>query len=317
MTNVYFTWFGPPAAANKHVEGIGQVRPDLFGLLRLANATFPPNHQPSFTLYCLANHLAAFRAAVPQPIQVQAIEQQFASHNYKSLVDIIPGRTASLETQVDFIIREMLSSHGDRGRGGAFMKDIWSLYCIWKFGGYHLDCGCFPDNANLAVNLPAPTTFGTVANQQSGVTQYVHCSVDFPSGVTCAALSRGNRVFEVAVLAGMTQPQRLPCRLQRNIDVWLMRSPAGDPAAKVALEFYVKGWFEIRGARLSEALHAQALRELIISAVATGVTHSGPGRRFGQGCVGYACEDHLIDATISPGRVAAFNIRKVGFASHH
>jgi hypothetical protein len=197
------------------------------------------------------------------------------------------------------------------------MKDIWSLYCIWKFGGYHLDCGCFPDDDALAVHLPAPTTFGTVANQQSGATQYLHCAVGFPSGSRCAAISRGSQVFANSVLAGMTVPQPMPCRLQRNIDVWLMCSPAGDPAANVALEFYVNGWFEIRRARLSEALHAQALRELIISAVATGVTHSGPGRTFGRGCVGYSYEDHLIDATLSPARVAAFNIRKVGFASHY
>jgi hypothetical protein len=182
---------------------------------------------------------------------------------------------------------------------------------MWKFGGYHLDCGCFPIN-NGVVTFPEPKSFGIVANLAEGQS-FPHCKVKFQSGTVCATLVKGNQVFTAMVMAGAITDNGTS-KLKRLLDVWLLRSTAGHKAAQIALEFYVKGWFAIQATNdLSEDLKAQAMRELIISAVTTGVTHSG----HGVGCSGDTLfKSHLIDATFTPPEVASMNIRKVGYGSH-
>lgn len=314
MADVYFTWFGPPASANKTVAGIdGQVRPDLFGLLRTAGATFANFPPPNFKLCCLAKYADAFRASLPSHVDVVPIEDQFASKTYTSLSLSRPN-LQDLGLTVDFILRETIAFRGNRGldvKQLAFCKDLWSLYVMWRFGGYHLDCGCFPGDGGL-VDLPDPTTFGIVADT-GGTTSYPHCKVRFPTGTVCSTLRTGNMAFQGLALEGMTTPST-PSKLNRNIDVWCLRSPAGHKAAKLALEFYVLGWFAIRAKKdLSEDVRAQAMRELIISAAATGISHSG----HGEGCSGMNLwSTHLIDATFTPARVPSMNLRKVGFQSH-
>ena len=313
MTDVYFTWFGPPAAANKIVPDIqGPVRPDLFGILRTARARFSGKTPPHFKFCCMRQFADRFRGELPRYVEVVPIEDQFESRKYHSIFMTKPDLENPGAT-VDFILRESLTFRGNRGLPGkqlAFLKDIWSLYCMWRFGGYHLDCGCSPGNEG-PVNFPEPATFGLVADTRGGTT-YPHCTVRFPSGKVCATLRQGYNVFAGKVLAGLTVSKG-DSRLNRNIDVWLLRSPAGNKAAKIALEFYLKGWFEINAKKLGDELRGQALRELIISAVATGVTHSGDG----LGCLSDSLwKTHLIDTTFVPAFVKSLNIKKVGFQSH-
>ena len=52
-----------------------------------------------------------------------------------------------------------------------------------------------------------------------------------------------------------------------------MRSPAGHPAVRQALVFYVYLWFEMERAGLSADLYKTASRAAILSSAASGLTH--------------------------------------------
>jgi hypothetical protein len=316
MADVYFTWFGPPATANKTVTGIdAPVRPDIFGITRTADGPFANDPPPRFKFCCLKQYADRFRADLPDHIDIVPIEDQFASKTFTSLSLSRPDMN-DLGLCVDFILRETIAFRGNRGlvvKQLAFCKDLWSLYVLWKLGGYHLDCGCFPHTSAKAVDLPEPDTFGAVGDTGGGG-NYQHAKVRFQTGAMCACLSVGSRVLTGLVLANATTAHADPAKLNRNIDVWCLKSPAGHKAAKLALELYVQGWFATRATTgLSEDLQAQAMRELVVSAVATAITHSG----LGDGCSGQTLwKSHLIDATFNPPVVPSMNLRKVGFASH-
>jgi hypothetical protein len=288
------------------------VRPDLFGLLRLANGSFTGDTPPNIKLCVLKAYANNFRGDLPDWVDIVPVEDQFESKNFHS-ISLSKPNFEDLGLTVDFILRETLAFRGNRGlpfKLLAFCKDLWSLYCMWRFGGYHLDCGCLPADVG-ATTFPEPTTYGVVANDaESG--SFPHGKTRFASGVVCSTLVTGNRVFSDLVL-GSSFAETSKSNLKRLLDVWLLRSPAGHVGAQKALEFYLHGWFEIRSKNLNENLHAQALRELVVSAVCTGVTHSG----HGIGCSGMNLyKTHLIDATFNPARVPSMNLRKVGFQSH-
>jgi hypothetical protein len=328
MTNAYFTWLGPPQQASKVVNDIpGLQRPDLFGILRTARATFVNNPPPRFKLCVLKKFEAAFRAELgalgAAYIDVIAVEEQFATNTFHSIVMREPNLD-DLGLMVDFILRETI---GVRGTGYsndllpyrklAFAKDLWSLYCLWRFGGYHIDCGCFPDQRSPQINLPEPTEFGVVALTPEGTFAGAHhASVRFPRNPMCSTLS----VSEASPLRGLALQGLVSARgdgrspLTRTLDVWLLRSTAGHPAAKKALEFYILGWFAIRNANLGIELTSQALRELVVSAVCTGVTHGGRG----DGCSERNnWKTYMIDAvSVADPYVPSIGVRKIGFQSH-
>jgi hypothetical protein len=103
--------------------------------------------------------------------------------------------------------------------------------------------------------------------------------------------------------------------LKRLLDVWMIRSPAGDPAAKRALEVYVRGWFEIQAWAKNNADKEgdikELMRELIVFATMTGVTHSGAT----NSCASKRDVDsHIINGANKV--VTDMGLKKVGFKSH-
>lgn len=331
MANVFFTWLGPPQASNKVVNGLhGLQRPDLFGLLRCAAANII-GPAAAFKLCVLKKFKLAFEAEVPNNVEVIAIEDSFPTGNMLSILLSRPDVT-NLGLTVDYILRETLNVRGTQYnntalpyRQLAFCKDLWSLYCIYAFGGYHVDCGCFPDaRAAGDLRFPEPTTFGVAAITDTlAHSPYWHAKVRFQSGTVCGSISGGPAgPLRGLVLNGLTTEKgggQSP--LKKQIDVWLLRGPAGHNAAKLALQFYVRGWFAIRDQwpnhnNLGDAaaqLRSQALRELAVSSCATGVSHAG-----NSGC---GSKEHWKKYMIQTGGigdpyVASIGIRKVGFQSH-
>lgn len=331
MANVFFTWMGPPQASNKVVAGLnGLQRPDLFGLLRCAAANFN-GQAPDIKLCVLKKFKGAFENEVPNDVEVMAIEDSFPSGNLHSILMENPNLD-NLGLTVDYILRETIKVRGTQYENNAlpfrqlaFCKDLWSLYCVYAFGGYHLDCGCFPDaRANGTLQFPNPTTFGVAAiTDRLQASPYYHAKVRFDGGSVCAALSGGPAgPLRGLVLNGRTtQKGNGLTPIKKQIDVWLLRSPAGHNAAKLALQFYVRGWFAIRREwpnpnnlnQVDAGLRSQALRELAVSSSATGVAHAGT---WGCGSKDH-WEKYMMQAiSIGDPYVASLGIRKVGFQSH-
>ncbi len=320
MADVYFTWFGPPQQMNKTVEGVGAARPDLFGLLRTAKARFPGGRPPpNFTLCCLKKFEAEFRSQLPDYISTLALEDAFPATSHLQSIILTKPDLTNLDLSVDCILRTII---GVRGTGYAnsalpypmlaFAKDLWSLYTVWKRGGYHIDAGCFPDaKYGGTVNLPEPTRFGVPVVSGEGKVP-LHAKVPFPGGGKpfCATLAGGWAGMNGAVAnmtMGVTVSPQKSSHMNRQVDVWLLRAPRGDAAAETALRFYIQGWFAMRD---SNSLIAESYRQLVVSAVATGITHAGP-----SGCSSPSgWKDHLIEA--NGGDVPSLGLRKVGFQSH-
>ncbi|MCG8637888.1 MAG: hypothetical protein MI863_28950 [Desulfobacterales bacterium] len=324
MTKVFFTWLGPPQQATKDINGIpGKHRPDLFGILRTAKARFKNNPPPQFTLCVLKKFQAQFDRELPDYISTLAVDTSFDSSQYASLLMTKPDLN-DLSMSVDYIMREIIKVRGTGyeskllpGKNLAFVKDLWSFYSVWKYGGYHLDSGIFPWPNGATVNFPEPQGF-EVPTIDSGDYrgEARHCKVTFSSGPKmCATLRSSESNFETLVMPDRISATNTSSNLKRLLDVWMMRSPAGDPSARRALEFYVRGWFEIRrwvkANPGEEGAVAELLRELVVFSAMTGVTHSG---------IRHQCSNKRdVDARIIQGAnkvVKDMNLKKVGFRSH-
>ena len=314
MADVYYTWFGPPALANKVVSGVdGQVRPDVFGITRTAASSFANTPPPRFKFCCLKKYADVFRGGLPDYIDVVPIEDQFDSKTFTAITLSRPSLD-DLGLTVDFILRETIAFHERRPlevKQLAFCKDIWSLYVVWKLGGYHLDCGCFPAKVG-SVNIPEPTTFGIAANAGEGG-NFPHATIRFAGKTMCSTLVVGSNVFAGLVMAEIgddVRGQQQPETPRRRVAAQEHGGEQGGAGRARVL----RAGSGSRSARRRSAtkLKAQAMRELAISAVATGITHSTTASC--RASTSY--KDHLIDATFSPPLVDSMNIRKVGFASH-
>lgn len=326
MANVYLTWFGAPAAANKTVEGIGgTVRPDIFGASRLAaaGANAPA---PRIKFCCLSEHAAAFGNDLNN-VDIVPIEDQLPTKDYTSLTMTEPN-LSDLPATVDYILRDTFNIRmwaNTRIRFGndgvpyhklAFMKDMWSLYTLWRLGGYHVDCGCFPGGGGN-ITFPDPTTFGVVAVSDGGST-HPHQKIRMGRDRVCSTISSGNQVFKELVIQERTVIGN--SLLNRTVDVWCMRSPAGNESVQHALEFWLRGWFMIREATRNNTLPTtelqnQAFRELIVSSVMTAITHS----RKTSACNGNNWKKHVFTGRRDQNnrmQVADLGIAKVGFQSH-
>jgi hypothetical protein len=317
MTTVYYSWFGSPAKEVKRPGGNESVRPDIFGPEALAKANFSSGTEPTLNFCCPGLHAKQYESlffgllasgSIKRKIQVVNIDDQLADSSSQTLglSEVFRGMTKA-------------------DLPGAFMKDIWSLYCVWKFGGYHLDGGCGPFTRDQAVSLPEPKFFGTVALEERPNYPYQHRLLENTDGRgarTCALLSKDITTAGAALLHFWKSDLADSSTKEGHlIDVWMLRSPAKDPVAGAALEFYVKGWRAIQKAKVPPKLVPDLLRDLIVSSVATAITHTssfGAGSEPQNPCRASfaAASHHMIAATRVPAAVEAFNIGKVGFQSH-
>lgn len=324
MANVFFTWLGPPQQANKEIKDVpGLHRPDLFGILRTGRSTFKNNPPPRFTLCVLKKFKAQFDRELPDYISTLAVDESFASSKYASILMEEPNLD-DLEMSVDYIMREIVKVRGTGYdskllpyKNLAFVKDLWSLYSVWKYGGYHLDSGIFPWPIGAIVDFPEPQGFDVPTIDSGDIRGAAkHCVIQFASGKPmCVTMTYSEKILETIVFRGRVVVTSKPSHLMRLLDVWMIRSPAGDPSARRALEVYVRGWFEIRrwvqANPGNEGSVAEQLRELVVFSAMTGVTHNGKN---------HACsckrevESHIIQG--AGKEVKVMNLKKVGFQSH-
>lgn len=326
MVNVFFTWLGPPQEANKEITGVpGMHRPDLFGILRTGRSTFKNNPPPRFTLCVLKKFKAQFDRELPDYIHTLAVDESFASSKYASILMEEPNLD-DLEMSVDYIMREIVKVRGTGYdskqlpyKNLAFVKDLWSLYSVWKYGGYHLDSGIFPWPNEAIVDFPEPQGFNVPTIDFVDCRPPArHCVIQFASGKSmCVTMRYSESNLEKYVLPGRVVVTSTQSHLESLLDVWMIRSPAGDPSARRALEVYVRGWFEIRrwirvqANPVQEGIVAELLRELVVFSAMTGVTHNGKE----HACSGkFEVKSHIIQGANK--EVKVMNLKKVGFQSH-
>ena len=318
MAKLFFTWVGAPGST-REIKGIeGAQRQDLFGCVRTHRARYK-GEKPEITLCVLKKFAQYYRAQLPDSIAVLSIEDVFSTSKYLSLIMSKPD-LSNLDMCVDYIIRETLGVRGSAYDNAllpkkrlAFVKDVWSLYCVWRFGGYHLDLGCFPYSE--PVEFPEPKIFG-VPDIQLGLAAARRDSQAILAGVRTrwVAMPNGSDLEQTVFAGKISDTQASP--LGNTVDVWLVRSPAKDASVKKALEAYILGWFEIErylkqaSVPVADGTQRLYLRQLIISAVFTGMTYNGNTRKQKA-----EAESHLIK-TYMRTKIPELGINKVNFGSH-
>jgi hypothetical protein len=192
-------------------------------------------------------------------------------------------------------------------------KNVWGFYCIWHFGGYHMDTAIYPEPPRTV--FPEPLHFGLpcLSKTQSRV-------FNFPSrgqrlGTTSIILDDSNistMVFPNGNVVRETTLKKTPL-----VDVWLMRSQKGGATSKLALDWYLNT-IDIINKNLevceNNALYKSASRMAVCSAAATAICRANGGRGLKHP---RDIEKHLIETKIGSNNVLPeIGVRKIGFQSH-
>lgn len=324
-TDVYFTWFGPPLGQRQ--IGDKRAEPATFGVKQLAARGL---RDVRLIFCCQAKYKSRFEDDIPPQLGVNVVPVEDLTAVPPSDTEQYALRTGmkpSIEDPrlcIQVLLDDVLLSPEPDPRRFAFLKDAWSLYVLAVLGGYHLDCGCAPLNAE-APTFPEPEHFAVYGIEQPpprrGASRY-----DANNGVLATAnftdmYGRGepihfarSRIYEpLNAVLPKTDLGRYATELRNPIDVWAMRSPMGDKSALAALEFYLRVYFEIRGRlRYTTADVREVFRRLIITSAVTGVCLQHPLTRLTLNKK--VTSRHLMLGPM--GRLPGLGIRKFGFQTH-
>lgn len=331
---ISFTWFGPPDERNR----------DVLGPRSIAKAT-SASGEP-ITLFCMERYRERLQANVPAArVVARAWESDFEELEEKPAT-MRRRDPDNLDKNVWYIMSKMLA---DDARPKAFAKDFWSLWCMYKHGGYHLDTGvtAYDEHAPAVFNEPdkfaapaivpdAPTTaapakkgkkegrkrFRLFSTNRTAMEieietgrgdpglKFKHGTVNFDGDRVCAAI--GEKLAKRANLTVTPGPPPLQPGFP-IVDVWLLRSPQGNAAARRALELYIRVWFHLENQGLSGS--HELYRLLIITAVATGFSHSKTNGECVEGVADIM--PHVIPIKVTPFTgIDDFNLKKTGFRTH-
>lgn len=326
MSIIHYTWFGPPAAAKKEslAAGVGEIWPDISGPIKMALQLTKQHSDVRIFFWCLEEHVEVFARDLTQVgIEVKSIEAALGGINV-TMQRPVPDQYA-LDKSVKYIITKSLerTGNGYNIRKLVNAKNIWSLWCMYEYGGYHMDTGVCPNDG--LVSFPDPPTFQVpcIADpaRVQGVQPRQHCYMRWPDffGYNHSTLIDENFILEMIVFPLAERENLAQSQLKLPFDVWLLRSPRRHPVARKTLEWYIHAWCRITdlaqpGKALAVAeLYKNASRVIIMSAVATGISHSGGE---GEGCGDEArCRSHLL-ATRDVTNIDTLGVRKLGFRSH-
>ncbi|CAM3469420.1 hypothetical protein G4177_05250 [Corallococcus sp. ZKHCc1 1396] len=161
----------------------------------------------------------------------------------------------------------------------AFVKDAWSLFLMYTWGGYVLDAGVGPHGGG-AFALPEPTAFMSPSLTRDDVLSMRRFQLSRLAGwqaqgdVTlndrqaddvCAAMHYG--------AADDGEAETCP-----QLEVWMLASPRYSKGAWAALKQYCVVWKEMQqNNELVSATAPQVFRYLIAGSVYNGLTHGHGG----------------------------------------
>jgi hypothetical protein len=289
-----------------------QIRADIDCPVKMYNKMVS-SQTHRFFFHCLKAHRRAFESLLPNGINVMAIEDELdcgvGSHG-----EIESDELAVIRGRIDKIItlaKKKLPNDKSYIRKIVNAKNVLGFYCIWHYGGYHMDTGILPGQQPVfsepecfAAPCLGHTNKSPVFNQPSRHGRLGHTSIILDE------MNISNMVFPTRVHA--TSVEHIPL-----VDVWLLRSQQGGGAAKVALAWYLDTLDAIhRNGEITGnvALYKSACRMAVTSAACTGICQGRGGRGLKNP---RERERHLLKT-----REGTFNIlpdpgvRKIGFQSH-
>jgi len=318
-TLVHVTWIGPESPNQGSLPDdapLKDLRKDVAAARKLSRAL--RSHLVFF--HCLKKYKLSFAQLFPAAtypnVRVVAVEDQLSEAGDKNLRLAVP-ELDSLDRSVGYVFRRSLELQSQTGpkRDIVNAKNMWSLYAIWRYGGYHMDSGVFPHRNGT--KLPEPDEFGLARNRRqsgSGHGQDGHSNagrelrlVQLDAGRVQkpfnAVLTDSQNTFKQLVFPPRKSfREHLQARFaadlvvlgevstkipNADVDVWLMGSNPMNPIVRRAIVFYVQEWFVLQRLRreglLDEVMYGSACRAAIISAVYTGMAPVNDDNKFWGG----------------------------------
>ncbi|CAM4172460.1 hypothetical protein G4177_11265 [Corallococcus sp. ZKHCc1 1396] len=288
LLDVNYTWFGPPTFDARDSGGPK-------ALMRARSDTQASGYVINF--WCLDAHVWAYRNYFKgsnfsvhnrEKLEVRGIET-FLNKNVgvrrgtrSGLVQSgINWVWSSFSWDIDLVVKHIIetsmgasANSATRIREIVNAKNIWSLYTMYKVGGYAMDTGVGP-GVGGAVSLRDYTTFKVPAAGPGHIEDAIaiaHAKAPHKYlSDRCSAMTAG-----VAGHFEVHRDQPAP-----HVDVWTLFSPAGHAKVTRALEWYCRFWYsleEVKKKPNSTEEYKDLCRHGIISAVMTAITHDDNGR---------------------------------------
>ncbi|RKH16564.1 hypothetical protein D7Y13_12045 [Corallococcus praedator] len=161
----------------------------------------------------------------------------------------------------------------------AFVKDAWSLFLMYTWGGYVLDAGVGPHGGG-AFALPEPTAFMSPSLTQDDALMMRRFTLSRLTGwqaqgdVTLND-TRADEVCEAMHYGAADDGESEMCP---QLEVWMLASPRYSKGAWAALKQYCVVWKEMQqNNELVSANAPQVFRYLIAGSVYNGLTHGNNG----------------------------------------
>lgn len=322
--NVHYTWIGPPRFDQRDV---GAPK----AMMRAKNGHGGKPFVIHF--WCLDAHVTAFRdhfrasnfrVGNGEKLTVRSIERYLErntgvhrSRRSALLNSAINWVWSSFSWNIDLTVHTIVATSTRSNASGPTRireivnaKNVWSLYVLYKEGGYAMDTGVGPGQ-NGTVSIREWDTFKAPAQAGNGgigdaiVLGHKTGAHSYLSG-RCTAATTG-----VAGHLGIDGSDTAP-----HVDVWTMYSPAGSGEITRALEWYIRFWFIAEEVRKSTRYDSDYYKDLcrhgIISSIFTGMSHDGNG--FCRGI-----DDQFLwtaDLGEDAG-IPAIGIKKSYYGSHH
>lgn len=289
LLDVHYTWIGPPTFDARDTGGPRS-------LMRARSDSGASGYVINF--WCLDAHVWAyrnyfkgsnFRVHNREKLEVRGIETYLNKNvgvrrgTRSGLVQSgINWVWSSFSWDIDLVVKHIVetsigaaANSATRIREIVNAKNVWSLYTMYKLGGYAMDTGVGPGIGG-AVNLRSYTTMKVPAAGPGRVVDAVaiaHANAPHKYlSDRCSAMTAGVAGHFGDVFRDKPAP---------HVDVWTLFSPAGHARVTRALEWYIRFWYSLEEVKKKPGAteeYKDLCRHGIISAVMTAITHDDQGR---------------------------------------
>jgi len=265
--DIHYTWIGPPAS-NRDQDVSGAQRLATLGASKGAKVYF----------WCLDAHVASYQQdfAAYKNVTVRGVQSFLSTASgiayrwYYWYQESDDWAVAAMKDIVTWGLQP-----GTPASYRAFIKDAWSLFLMYTWGGYVLDAGIAPSGDLF--NLPTPTAFkapSLTRDDAIAIRRFQFSRIDGWESQGDVTLSNGV-VDAVCAEMQYADPDDGDVELSPQLEVWMLASPRYSKGAWAALKQYclVWKWMQKNHALVSDRA-PNVFRYLIAGCVYNGLTRT-------------------------------------------
>jgi hypothetical protein len=266
--DVHYTWIGPPPGdRNKDIEDPKRTSTRLKG------------QNVKIYFWCLDEHVSTYTNDFSKHENVtvrgmQSFLSTAASTSYRWFYWYKKSDDWAVSAMTDILKWGL--AHGTPPSYRAFVKDAWSLFVMYTWGGYVLDAGVGPLEGSTPV-LPEPKTLLAPTLTEDDALQMSRFRMSEMAG----PIAQFDMTLNASWLETVCDAMRYKYSEDKHIEdedcplleVWMLASPRYGSGAWAALRQYCLAWGRMEQHKALESENApQVLRYLIAGSVYNGLT---------------------------------------------